>query len=770
MALYTPQSPIPNQPLARKLVSDPRTAREQPSPERQALAEDLVDLALAATRQGSFDALVRQRPRAAHWMLRHLRPVLQGTAGDALGPQGDLVVESSWLLRWALTQLRPDREPHLLGIDEAAWLQRTAWRPMLAVMCHAKLGSAPDFPRLYRRSSDESPAENLCGLWDVSPSTFYRYLERGQRAIAGLSLQPPTVQQRAALREFIVAELGPMAGAPGSQARAAWHCRQVGPARRRADPVSALWHTLQADDVDAALDLLRRDAAALAGEPEADFLLDRLTAAALSGRQRFDLALVRAVLARTLGAPERELAACEQALSLAEAADEELLRGVAFNALARCHQARDAGRAMACYRDALRCLRASDRIHEAGMALTAYLDTLVRLAHAYVLRNEAEARVLLDEADALVAAKAVGDDVAGLLEQAWAEFWRRNGEPDRALAARLRALNRFERIGDRRSTLSTCQNLIQHYADAGELELATSYARRILAEAARHPVEPQILIATHGNLGYAFNLVGRYEAAIEQFRRARDLSLEARHEQFANLARHNLASACYYHALHSGDRAYEAEADEEIRHVLLAPAGAVTPSLLEEARGLKAHVLGRQPERSIDRLLDADDAAHLAELSDIRRQRVVLAQPGIAPADAARARLAVAQAYMAMASRERDSADALIQDAGLQAEFEPALSRLGSASVGRLSQAQRLALAWRPVAAMLDDAQLHALLERLLRDGTLSKSSFGDAAGVAPATASKHLAQLTQRGLLLQTGRGPATRYRLPDASGSPGH
>jgi Fic family protein len=53
--------------------------------------------------------------------------------------------------------------------------------------------------------------------------------------------------------------------------------------------------------------------------------------------------------------------------------------------------------------------------------------------------------------------------------------------------------------------------------------------------------------------------------------------------------------------------------------------------------------------------------------------------------------------------------------------------------------------------------------ERLLAGGGLSKASYGEAAGVAPATASKHLAQFTARGLLVQSGRGPATRYRLPE-------
>jgi Fic family protein len=55
------------------------------------------------------------------------------------------------------------------------------------------------------------------------------------------------------------------------------------------------------------------------------------------------------------------------------------------------------------------------------------------------------------------------------------------------------------------------------------------------------------------------------------------------------------------------------------------------------------------------------------------------------------------------------------------------------------------------------------VIAHLLRDRAINKSGYADLCNVSPATASKHLSTLTERGLLQQTGKGPSTRYRLPD-------
>ena len=84
-----------------------------------------------------------------------------------------------------------------------------------------------------------------------------------------------------------------------------------------------------------------------------------------------------------------------------------------------------------------------------------------------------------------------------------------------------------------------------------------------------------------------------------------------------------------------------------------------------------------------------------------------------------------------------------------------------------LTREQQLAAAWKQAAAdLVDDARRAALIAHLLKDGAVNKSAYGDLCGVAPATASKHLGLLMERGLLVQRGKGPATRYELPSATG----
>ena len=67
-------------------------------------------------------------------------------------------------------------------------------------------------------------------------------------------------------------------------------------------------------------------------------------------------------------------------------------------------------------------------------------------------------------------------------------------------------------------------------------------------------------------------------------------------------------------------------------------------------------------------------------------------------------------------------------------------------------------------ADLLGEARCRSVLAALATEGVLRKRRYAEAAGVSPATASKHLAALVARGLLEQSGKGPATRYRLKDA------
>jgi tetratricopeptide (TPR) repeat protein len=735
-------------------ITDAPTA---PSFDRAALAEELLDAAFVALRIGGFEDLVAAHARAARWMVRRHLPVLRSTLGDDAAAGAALHATALLLLRWALACLRPDRAPHLDALPEAAWTELPSWRPLLAVLCQTRLSAVPAFPARYRRRPDESAVDNLCGLWDVGPSSFYRYIERARRRLAQIATGVPDAAARLSLRAFVVDAWG-----PPPALRMAWHAQRAALARQ-ADPVGAVWHAMQAGEVAAAVEVLRAAAPALAGEPETDALLAGLDAGAQAPAQRVDLLLVQAVLARTRQEPEREGRTLEQALQVAQEADDARLLGAVYGELGRFHEPRNSDRAFAAYEDSLKYLQAADPGDQNPALRTLRLTSLVRLAWMQVVRDHPRAKEMLEGADALRRRHGGADDLVGLLEQSWGEYWRRAGNHQRALQARHRALNAFERINDRRSVLVTYLNLILLHGDACEEAQALDYAQRVFTVAQATAVEPAILVSTYGNLGVAHARVHHYPAAIEAFGRALDLATVADLRLHANRMRLNLASAHFGLFVQTRDPEHERLGDTALAAVLQAPPSETTPSLVETAKGLKAEVLGEMPDRLVDRLLDDESAAHLAEMAEIGRRRAALKRDH-GPAQALRDRFEIAAAYVRIAARERDAAVRWARGHGLAEHVPDELARLDRPWIDGADPAQALAAAWRgPAGDLIDDRRRQAVAERLLGEGELSKASYGEAAAVSPATASKHLALLTQRGLLVQTGRGPATRYRLPE-------
>jgi DNA-binding transcriptional ArsR family regulator len=199
---------------------------------------------------------------------------------------------------------------------------------------------------------------------------------------------------------------------------------------------------------------------------------------------------------------------------------------------------------------------------------------------------------------------------------------------------------------------------------------------------------------------------------------------------------------------------------------LSAPDADSNPSARDALRKLKADVLGAAPPPArageVELLMPAEVVVHADEWADVQQQRQSLSIPA-APETHARAHLAIAQAYAAIAAKEREAALALIEQHGLRTQFITELDDLRQTFERELTREQQLAAAWRQAATdVVDDSRRAALIAYLLREGAVNKSGYGELCGVAPATASKHLAMLTERGLLVQLGKGPATRYELP--------
>lgn len=763
--MATPAAPAaPPEPSA---LPDPRRATA-----RQALVEPMLDAALAALRQGTLPELLRQHPGAARWLMRRFVGLVRGSAGDAFDGEPSDAAVAALLLRWGLAQLRPDGQAADAAIPPAAWLQQPGWRPMLAAACHAGLLAVPDFPARYRRHPGEPALENLCGLWEVAPSSFYRYLDRARQGLAALAAAAPAdavrvLSLRSAAADEALRRHGLAAGADPA-AVADWHARQVTRAIERRDPAAALWHGWRSGRGDLFVELLRQHAAALAADTVTDALVERVAAGTLDGRTRFELWLARATLARTRSAPEREQQALERALHLAQTAGDRLLLGIAYSALGKFHEPRDADRAFACYQDSADFLADRDPGHGDALAVEHQLTTLARLAWLYVLRNDPRAKAVLERADALRARVPVPDAVLGMLEQTWGEFCRRAGDARASLEHRLRALNIFERLDDRRSLLATRLNLIVAYAEGQDFERAIGHADFILAAHAASPVEPEVWVSTQLNLGLTHFMRGQWAPAIEAYSQALAGAQRSGLRLHAFRARYNLAEAHYTRFKQAGDPQDERLGDGHRQAALDAPASDSSPAAVEAARSLKAELLGAGGGPETDRLLPDETAVHAEAFAEIRRQRERLALPDVADAHV-RARLAIARAYGAVAVIEREAALALARQHGQEALHAREIEALYAAYAQDRTQAQRLAQVWLTSAGdLLDDARRVAVAALLERDGALSKRSYAQVCDVAPATASRHLSLLVERGLLVQSGKGPATRYRPSDPTGSP--
>lgn len=732
------------------------------------LIEAVVGAALSAQRAGTLELLLRRRPRLTRWFARRLLPPVHAIAGDAIGD--DPLHPAAWqlLLRALLARMRPDGASRLAAIEPDDWVERTSWRPLLALACQHGLLSPPPLPDLYRARPGESPAEQLCGLWAVGASTFYRYVDKGRRMLVDALTDPaPTPERRQALDTLLQEEVYALLQLEDPKARTAWHARQAAAALAARDGCAALWHLLRAGDVAGFIHCLQRFRVELASDGTTDARVQQLAAQDIDWRLRFWLCHARAGLWRVRGVEQSEREALDEALRIASTANDRLMLGIVYGALGKVDEARDPDRAFSCYQESAEFLRQAGLPDDPAAAdaevLEAYVHTLVHLGWLYVLRNDPRSKAVLDRAEALRAHCDQAAELLAMLEQAWGEYWRRSGELRRAIEHKHRALHIYERLGDRQAILKTYGNLALVYGDAKDFPRAIDYSKRVLGMAARFAVEPETVAATHLNLGAAYFWQGKYDLAVDHYERALEISQRASLRVLVGRSHYNLAEA-FYKRFQAHDRAEdEQRGDAHAAAALLCwPEIGGNPEAMEATRNLKREILGPRDNEFYDRLLPAEAAAHFDEMAQIQRQRAALALP-LAAEDRIVAHLAIARAYLEIAVKEREAAVTLMDRHGMGARFDTELHGLREVFERQLSRAQQLSATWREATAdLLGRADGAGLLQRLLEVGWINKSGYAQQCGVSPATASKHLAMLAERGLLVQTGKGPSTRYLLP--------
>ncbi len=726
----------------------------------------LLSQALAACKAGTLDEFLRRRERLTTLLARRLLPPLWVIAGDAL--PGDAGTAWTLWLRATLAGLRPDGGSGLSDITPQDWRERSAWRPLLALGCQFDFIPVADIEATHRPRAEESAIEQLCSLWNVGASTVYRHIDKARRQCIEAWFEPPPQGQRALLRDArLQHELHALLALADAPTRAAWHARQAQRALRiNRDGRAALWHTLQGGDSAGFIDVLKRFSVELASHADTEALVRQFAQRALDWRLRFELNLALAGLCRVRGDGSAELQACEAALQGANAANDKLALGIAYGALGKFNEARDADRAFACYQESAEFLRQAglhdDPSRVDAEVLVEHVSTLVKLAWLYVLRNDPRSKTVLDRAEALREHCTHEPAVIASLEQTWGEYWRRGGDLRRALEHKHRALNLYERLGDRQSILKTYGNLSLIYGDAQDFARAIDYSQRVLDMAERFTVEPETLAATHLHLGATYFWQGKYDAAISHYQTALDLSQRARLALLVGRAHYNLAEA-FYKRFQAADQADdERRGDAHSAAALAAWPEGGDPGAAEATRRLKGEILGPREGQFHDRLLPGEFAAHFDQMAEVQRHRAALALP-LAPEQQVEAHLAIARAYVDIAVKEREAAVGLIERHGLGDRFAPLLAQLRERYERGLSREQRLAALWHDAAAdLLRPERGDEVLQHVLQAGSVNKSGYAKLCGVGLATASKHLGQLADRGLLVQTGKGPSTRYQLP--------
>jgi tetratricopeptide (TPR) repeat protein len=566
----------------------------------------------------------------------------------------------------------------------------------------------------------------------------------------------------ASLRLLVMQHVASELKFAGDGERCAWHAAQALATRNSRDSASTLWHYCRARDPAGVIRTLRRSAGLLAVWPETDELVREADGLECTPHQRVDLWLARAQVERTRRKSSNELFAYEQARRVAQAAEAPLLLGIVHSALGRYYDLRDTDRALSFYQDSVEFLREERSALHNGDALGHFVVALARLAWLYLLRNDGRSKPLLDKAENLRREHSVPTEALGVLEQAWGEYWHRAGDKVRSLEHRYRALNIFERLGDERSIVATQVNIAFDLAVRGERGRAIEALRQTLQAARAGVLEGEQAFVVHLNLGENLCSAGDYEGAIEHGQLALSRSLADGLTLGAFNARYNLAEAHYMRFRDLGNPSDESAGDELVQAALIEPGRDVPPSSLALLRKLKDTVLGVKQLPEPYRLLPREMAIHYQEVDEIERQRLNLAIP-TDPESQARAQLAIARAYLIISTKEREAALALIHKHGLQARFAVEFDDLKQAFNRGLTREQQLADGWKQSAAdLVDDARRAPLIAHLMREGSINKSRYAQLHGVSLATASKHLGLLTERGLLIQRGKGPSTRYELP--------
>jgi tetratricopeptide (TPR) repeat protein len=731
-----------------------------------ALLDAALDAALTAHRVGTLAALCKQHPRLARGLLRRF------AAPSLWFLRSQEATELAWavgtFVGWLMGQARPDGLDAAQLIPRHAWLGSAAWRALLAVMAHNGFATVPSFPERYRARDGEPAFEHLCGLWEVAPSSFYRYVERGREQLIAVALQVPADTALPALCEHFQQAVFRRESADDTHVqRLLLQAARAAALDSRAYD-AALWYAVRTGNVDAVSLVMERGCNELAAGPVVDPLLKRFEPADASEAALVRFRLAHVSLARVRGQTEQEQQHLDEALRIASRSGDPVLLGDVYGARGRHVEPRDVDRAIADYNASIEHYEPVARDDDGGAgaertrsARVGLLTSLVRLAYLYLRRGDPRCKALLERANDVRASCDAPLDVQAMIESAWGEQRQRERDTSAAIEALLRALLLYERSGNRQQMLRVQASLVSLYGKAKDAPKALEYARLVFAFAeSGGVVEPQSLSATHLNLGIAYFWDAHIDEALHHYQQALAIATQASLKTLMGRAHFNLAELFYKRFQMQGQPQDEQHGDTHVGLSKAIWALGGDKAAGEATSNLKRTMLGQQDQLMYERMLPGELAAHFDEMSEIQTQRLRLGMPTGDADEQIRAHLRIAQAYTRIAVKEREAAVALMHKQGRGERFAAELRGLKTTFEQALTQESVIAARWQghagcPVAL----EQIEAVIRHGLQEAGLTKSGYASLCRVSPATASKHLAALAQLGLLEQAGRGPATRY-----------
>ncbi len=382
----------------------------------------VLDAALDAYRAGTLDSLLRQYPAAANWLTQRYLKTIYGTAGDAIPPEKREPSALAWMLEWVVTQLRPDRTLSFDIPNSQFWLDRTSWRPAIAVMCHYGFAPVPEFRDRYYRRPGESPADNLCGLWNVGQSSFTAISKRANGRCLGCCTKS----------DWIIVTLRRCGAMTSCKLR--FHCtiERSRTNRMARQTVAHLFGRKRlsigglafgvCEDFLQFSDVALRHLTALSTKREFENIIEQFLHQATRPSAQVQFRLIQAATLQLRQEPQRELDMLQDALKVAVGAQDHLATGIVYGRLGKYYETREANRAFAYYQDSIDFLSQVD-ISTANTsfvnATNEYADTIAKLAWLYMLRNDPRAKVILDHIETFRSTIKINDAANAMLEQVW---------------------------------------------------------------------------------------------------------------------------------------------------------------------------------------------------------------------------------------------------------------------------------------------------------------------------------------------------------------